>query len=172
MQPEIRTYTGRLFNFVDPTNNVIDIIDIAHGLSNICRFAGHVYTNLTVAQHSVWCSYNVKDQNCALAALMHDAHEAYVGDCPTPLKMLLPDYKVVEDRVQGWVLDHFGLPKKLPPCVKEVDQLAYIHERDSFMISFDEEQILGVLPNAWGHRESYYKFLDRYEELVGGIIAK
>lgn len=43
------------------------------------------------------------------AALMHDAHEAYVGDVGAPLKTLLPGFRDVEERVRRAVLQAFSL---------------------------------------------------------------
>jgi 5'-deoxynucleotidase YfbR-like HD superfamily hydrolase len=37
----IRTYTGKLFDFEHPEKSPINIEDIAHSLSLLCRFAGH-----------------------------------------------------------------------------------------------------------------------------------
>lgn len=64
-------------------------------------------------------------------ALMHDAAEAYVGDVPTPLKSLLPDFRRVEDRVWRAVCRRFGISEVLPPEIKEIDLLALAIEREA-----------------------------------------
>jgi hypothetical protein len=72
----------------------IDLDDIVHGLSQACRWAnqGAWYS---VAQHSVevcWlANKNGFPKGIQRSALMHDAHEAYVGDMSGGLKYMLGD---------------------------------------------------------------------------------
>lgn len=81
----ILTYTGREFHPFNPCIEDIDIVDIAHALSNECRFTGHCKPNYNVAQHSLILSYIVPQEH-ALAALLHDAAEAYTRDISSPQK--------------------------------------------------------------------------------------
>jgi hypothetical protein len=48
--------SGIVFDYLNPTMDMIDINDIAHHLSQICRYSGgmpHIYS---VARHSIICS--------------------------------------------------------------------------------------------------------------------
>lgn len=103
------TYSGREFDLIDPQPDMIDLIDIAHGLANECRFSGQCRFYYSVAQHSVLVSQNVPPE-FAFEALMHDASEAYLKDIPRPLKQLLPDYRAIEQRVEAVIRYRFGLP--------------------------------------------------------------
>ena len=55
----IRTFTGKTINLIMPKEEDIDILDIAHGLSNVCRYNGHCSKFYSVAEHSVLLSYKL-----------------------------------------------------------------------------------------------------------------
>ncbi len=116
----IQTYSGAMFDFLDPDPDTILIEDIAHSLSLTNRFGGHTAKAYSVAQHCVLCA-QMAPVGLRFQALMHDAQEAYVGDVATPLKQLLPDYQALEARVEGVIRDKFGLPREFDPRVKEID---------------------------------------------------
>jgi len=108
-RPEARilTLTGSI-DLLNPDPKDIHIEDIAHALSRICRYGGHCREFYSVAQHSWHVSHLVSQEN-ALLGLLHDAAEAYIGDVVKPLKMLLPDYRLVEQRIEAAVFERFEL---------------------------------------------------------------
>ena len=73
----IQTYLGIQFWPLDPRPEEVMLFDIAHSLSNMCRFTGHCREFYSVAQHSVIVSQNVPREDAAWG-LLHDASEAYM----------------------------------------------------------------------------------------------
>ena len=98
----IETASGHRYAFEAPNPDTVTLEDIAHATSNVCRFGGHVRRFCSVAEHSVLVSRIVEANerkvtgeqvhpNRLRVALLHDAHEAYIWDAPSPLKPLLGD---------------------------------------------------------------------------------
>ena len=90
------TCTGRDHHFaghnlfdVDPEANWL-IREIAHSLAQINRFTGHASRPYSVAEHSLLVADLALGEQASasvqLAALLHDAHEAYTGDVSSPVK--------------------------------------------------------------------------------------
>lgn len=125
---QLRTVSGIWVDILDPKSEQITLHDIAHQLSLVCRFGGAIKEHYSVAAHSIWVSHTVPPEH-ALQGLLHDAAEAYLGDMPTPLKNLLPEYKKIEQRFWEVIANKFNVPVELAEVVKEVDQQAYIRER-------------------------------------------
>lgn len=120
----ITTFTGRRIWPTEITSNDIDPLDIAHALSNLCRYNGHVDQFYSVAQHSCLLhDYGPDDQDVRRQLLLHDATEAYIGDMVAPLKHLdaFEFYRELEDDVAIAIADRFDLPYILNPIVKELD---------------------------------------------------
>ena len=181
MTPTILTVSGTYFDFTAPERSAIDIKTIAHALANICRFTGHTQFFYSVAQHSVMVSRLVPPQH-ALAGLLHDATEAYLGDVAAPLMALLPDYRAIEARVQAAVMHAFGLPEHLPPEVKDADTLALAIEQDALMPAHADLWPCERHPDYKGSVAAHLVlpqqpvlarklFLLRYMELTGGMSA-
>jgi hypothetical protein len=129
----IRTFTGIHMNAFEPTPEMIDIVDIAHGLSNQCRFAGHTKEFYSVAQHSIHVAELAPD-NWKLQALLHDASEAYLCDIPRPIKKRLPDYLKIEENLMRVIGEKFGFDWPMHKSVKNSDQTMLIREWDYFVI--------------------------------------
>ena len=118
----IETFTGIKFHYLNPQPEEIQIIDIAHALSLICRFGGHCREFYSVAEHSVRVAELVP-RPYRLLALLHDAHEAYLHDVPRPIKQDITGYKEIADRIQQRIERKFDAqPSSVPPYVSYYDQ--------------------------------------------------
>lgn len=135
----MQTYTGVQFWPMDPRPEEIVIDDIAHALSNCCRYAGHCREFYSVAEHSVLVSEVVPPEH-AFQALLHDATEAYLVDVPRPLKRYLTNYHEIEDTLWKAIAKRFGIPEELHPSIKEADNAVLLAEA---------EQIMGPKPAPW-----------------------
>lgn len=171
----IRTYTGRVFLPLDPDPALLDIEDIAHALSNSCRFTGHVKWFYSVGQHSVLCSRIVPDEY-KLTALLHDASEAYLSDIARPVKEQ-PDfgavYRDVEGRLEEAIAERFGLQYPWHKSVKDADNILLVTEARDLMFGvkgwsdyFQTIEPLEEPIESWTPEEAETLFLTRYYQLT------
>jgi hypothetical protein len=165
----MQTFTGRAFYPLDPRVEDIDPVDIAHALSLLCRYGGHVRSYFSVAEHCVLMSRAVSAEN-ALWALLHDATEAYMVDLIRPLKRMMPAYVEAEDRLMGVICQRFGLDPVFPAEVKQADLRIL---RDALMASPPQpwESIegvprLGIQVEGWYPRTAELRYMERLEELT------
>lgn len=168
----ISTVSGRFFDILRPNDYAFDIEEIATALSNICRYTGHVECFYSVAEHSVLVSRLVPCK-LALAGLLHDASEAFVGDVSSPLKKLLPEYQKIEDSVQEAIAKQFRLPYPFPKEIHEADKRMYWNERQTVAPGpkdtlWHTEFRAARKVNATGMTPIMAKrmFLARYKEIV------
>lgn len=169
----IQTFTGRKFFPLDPNLNDIAIEDIAHALSNLCRFAGHVRKFYSVAQHSVLVSHHCHPDN-ALAGLLHDASEAYLLDMPRPLKRH-PSFEFYNDAeavLMRAIANRFGF-SLTPDYIHKSDMSVFAAECRDLMSPLHREfdvgpfepipqQIIPISP-----KRAKWLFLGRFYELTG-----
>ena len=96
---KMQTQDGHAWSLDDPQPFAVHWPDVAAALAKICRFGGHVQAGFySVAQHCcVVCDALPVDMR--LYGLLHDAHEAYLGDWIRPLKGLLAE------RLQAAILE-------------------------------------------------------------------
>lgn len=167
----MQTYSGRRFYPLDPRSAEVDREDIAHALSLLCRYGGHVDRFYSVAEHCVLMSQAVAPEH-ALAALLHDATEAYVCDVPRPLKRQLVGYGDIEERVWGVIAIRFGVDLVLPLEVKAADNAILITERTALMRLAerwgvdDVYEPLPVTITGWSPAEAEEIYLDQLDQLT------
>lgn len=177
----IETYSGKEFHFLNPQPEQICIEDIAHALSNQCRYTGHTKRFMSVAEHSYLVS--LMCPTVPLIGLLHDASEAYLSDLSRPVKhgtAIGPPYLELEDRVMQAIFGKFGLSLPLPPEVKAADNKCLWLEKKKLMpgLEWSKESIAlcGVTPedeSVFQHAVVGYNphiaeklFLDRFYDLT------
>lgn len=138
----IRLRSGHYLDLSNPQENQFTIEDIAGGLSKICRFGGQIDCFYSVAEHAYWCATQAicdgLTRSEVAAVLMHDAAEAFVGDVVKPLKIMLPEFSAVEDRVERAIERKFGVDFQTHKSkIRKIDHEMLIAERRA-MFSADD----------------------------------
>lgn len=130
--PYVSTFSGNRFYPLEPRIDHIAIEDIAHGLAYQCRFNGQTHEFYSVAQHSLIVA-SLVPTDLRLAALLHDAAEAYLGDMVKPLKVLLPAFAAIEDQVSALIATAFGIDFSDYAPIKRADLIALATEKRDLM---------------------------------------
>lgn len=161
----ISTYTGVKVYPFDPRPEEINITDIAHALSNVCRFSGHTREFYSVAQHSILVSQHVPAP-MRLAALLHDASEAYICDLSRPIKHTpqMQKYRDVEKQIMAVIQDKFQVNCDQPE----------IHEADNRVLLTEKRELLPTSP-SWGttwaaHIAPYAEIITPWTPALAKII--
>jgi hypothetical protein len=170
-----RTHSGRRVHPLSPSPDEISIFDVAHALSQMCRFLGHTTEFYSVAQHSVLVSQHVPQED-ALWGLLHDASEAYLCDLPAPIKRdpEMSIYRIAENRLMLAVCERYGLKPEMPASVMRADKILLATEFRDVTTMDDPEWIkdeCGTDPLdgfllGWPPFVAEQRFLDRFEELT------
>lgn len=173
-QTAIALCDGQAFDFADITAFSPTPYVIAHGLSNVCRYAGQSRRFYSVAEHSYHVS-NLVAPPYQLQALLHDASEAFIGDVVTPFKKILTEYRAFEEAITAHVHDYYGFPEKLHASVKEADLAAYFCEFPQlFLFDVPSGAMRHTRPPVvtfdiqfWSPAEARDMFLRRFKEITG-----
>jgi len=194
----ILTAGGRRIDLAGPAPGQIDGRDLAAHLAKIGRWTGATVTFYSVAQHSLLVADEAArlarlagaadDEARAaieLAALLHDAHEAYLGDIATPIKRCLATLAGGQDVVamlattlDSAILPAFGLPWPLPDAWRTIihaaDQALLATERRDLMpqgpdLDLSAEPLPNrIVPLAWDRAEArFHSRLCRLDVFTG-----
>lgn len=160
----IHTFTGKEFYPLDPRPEDITIIDIAHALSQQCRYSGHTAVFYSTAQHcNILCDFVEKRGGTALDCLqilMHDSAEAYLVDVPRPIKQHMPQYRgwdnILTHTIRRWAFGELPIPK-------------WQDELDSGIIQDERKVLFAGSTVDWKHLAPA---LDVTVEPVGSLAAE
>lgn len=180
------TATGAQLDLRFIRDDTISVLDIAHHLAQINRFTGACSRPMSVAEHSLFVLTIVEqtlptaDPAVLLAALMHDAHEAYTTDLSQPMKQVIgPAWSCEEKRIQQAVLKRFGLLEASAAASRLIhwaDMTALVTERKHLMPhtgpAWEAERLHEparcwdfIATEAFSWRDWRELFLERFGEL-------
>lgn len=176
----ITTYTGKHINPVSPEKELIDIKDIAHALSLLCRGNGHVKTFFSVGQHCINCALEAEtrglEPRLVMAALLHDASECYLSDVPRPFKQTLEGYRETEGRMLSVIYEKFlgrDVTEEEEKIIKEIDDdLLYFDLRELLGEKMDREEPELKIKLSYDFvpfEETEKKYLGLYERIRDNI---
>ena len=170
----IRTFTGRKYWPLDPRPEDVCVFDIAHHLSNLCRFTGATSSFYSVGEHSIYVSHLVP----TIKALFHDAPEAYINDISRPLKHSdhYVSYRALEAANWDAICTKMRFNTWMEPWIKQADDAVLLAEKRDLMGGPGEKWrlVMDVQPYPYPIIPRPPKlveelFLRRYEEL-GGVL--
>jgi 5'-deoxynucleotidase YfbR-like HD superfamily hydrolase len=101
-----------------------------------------------------------------LAALLHDASEAYLVDIPRPIKLKLTEYHPIENNLMRVIAEKYGFHYPLHNAVKQADEKMLQQEWDVFCIGSSKQW-----PSAKETRHVKSWFLTEFN-LYAGINDK
>ena len=140
------TLSGIRLDLANPTPDMIDFYDIATALARTERFAHHCpVEGYSVLQHSLLVASLFDDPVERRYALLHDAHEAYIGDIITPVKQFLSGISELEQRLDAAIFAKAGLEPTMPPQIRE-----RVMDADLAVLRREVIDLIGSSPEAYG----------------------
>ena len=179
------TASGRKMMFLQPTTESVCLLDITLHLSQICRFTGGSSQFYSVAQHSVFVAALVKQAldnesvsnqtveywDQILAALFHDAEEAYMSDISSPLKSCIEGkYNWIAEGIRLKIYERYGIDSGYyNATVKAADNAAVLVERYYLMPDHPDwpkvprSEMTYARPIFMGPEDARWRFIDAIE---------
>ncbi|WP_124194538.1 phosphohydrolase [Natrarchaeobius chitinivorans] len=135
----INTYSGIRIDPLAPAPDRIRLEDVAHGLSQTCRFSGQSEFFYSVASHSLFVSYELArehDSVVQLYGLLHDAAEAYITDLPRPVKRRIDEFDAIEERILEATWQRLDVPEPTE------DEWAAVMDADDRLFRYEATELL------------------------------
>lgn len=149
--PWLQTSTGRKVSLREPRVEDISIRDIAAHLAKLCRFSGATDLFFSVAQHCVLVSEMFVSPVEATYALLHDAHEAYIGDISSPMKAALvvdghlDRVALMADRFDHVIRLAVGINPEMPYGLEQ-----FLHHADRVQLATELRDLVPGNTKGWG----------------------
>lgn len=157
----VQTRSGRAVDLLDTKPEQIYAEDLAVQLARIPRWNGATVGRPSeiypVAMHSILVSMLLPADSPSalkLAALLHDAHEAYIGDMPSPVKWAIrhvlrrngcsvDPFRYISDFIQDAVHEAAGLPMVF------MEWHDAIKKADMWALALEDRYLMAPHPRLW-----------------------
>lgn len=117
-------------------------LEICRALGRINRWSGNTCRGYTVAEHSLRVAAIVP-HDLRLAALIHDAAEAFIGDVPAPIRRagcgVFDNY---DSKISAWLFNSCGILHQLSAAV--------VWSADQTLAATEFRDLIGGDPSAVG----------------------
>lgn len=150
--PWMLTASGQRVDLIDPKPETIVLGDIIWHLAHTNRFTGAASRPLSVLEHSLNVAELVRlmggSHRAQLGGLMHDAHEAYLGDISSPMKGAFrvlgggPAVTSLVVSMDAAIWKALGLPSL------SVKDRELVHLADYWALAFERKELMPDHP-AW-----------------------
>lgn len=152
--PWLETMDGDQFEILSE-NPTVSLKALIWGCARQPRYAGQWREDVefySVAEHSLLCwraakaaipanqQHKLETRRFLRTVLCHDLTEGILGDIPTPLKKLMPDYGRLEDNLYSSLARRFDLLDPIPDEVRLIDMR---------ILRDETEQLLTERPARW-----------------------
>lgn len=170
-----QTRHGRAFSLVNPDPADVDFTEIALTLADLPRYAANFEKPVSVAQHTL-IVMEAADPDDRAHALLHDLHEAYMGDIITPTARALAAVagqlygagaadtvtvaiQALKARIDTAIYQAAGVALPAP------DRYARIHQADMIALQTERRDFLARSPKPWDRRIESYPTLPKVQRL-------
>lgn len=178
----IQTLGGNAFDLIHPTPPMVNFDTIATVLARVPRFCGHTTLGpYSVGQHceqgarAILTDTGMRD--LAAAFLLHDAHEAYIGDISTPVQFALGElcewplgirsaFRTLKTRIDASIYAAAGIDWPLPAETHRI-----IKSYDLRMLRSERDQRMDAPPRDWGEMAEPIEDLDLWPWSEGTVAS-
>lgn len=175
----IMTSSGKHYSLDNPQVDQVSLVDIAHHLSQICRYTGACKWLFSVAQHCLLGAAKMSEDGLSarlqLLFMLHDAPEAYYTDVNKPLKTLLGDvYDRLETQGMKVIWDAFLIEHPTDEeweIVMQYDKYMFQNEI-SVLMPNPQEFGVEVLNEVQIERESIEDIENLYTQVVFELVVE
>lgn len=178
MNPYAQTLAGDTIDLLAPNYGHVSLATLTEALSYISRFTGHVGW-YSVAQHSVHVAAHLADQGhgrgVQAGGLLHDLHEAVIGDLSTPVKDAMAvlgfDFRGAFEAAHVRAVERRFAVHTRHPAIKRMDAVMCNTEADQLMGGRkgpgwpSAQPLRGWTIPEWSHERARREFMDWADRL-------